>query len=110
MSELKTKIDKLNKVERDMDSVREDIIHKAKYNNMSGQSIIALAQAYQRLEVKRSKIEKGLGEWDMQFVCPDCKTVDWNPVCHKCGETCVEEYYSVVDYPTNGNEMKEVTK
>jgi len=97
MSEIKTKIDKLHKVERDMDSVREDIINTAKYNSMSGQSIIALGQKFQRLGVKRCKLEKELGEWDVEFVCPYCKTVDWNPVCHKCGETCVEEYYQVTE-------------
>jgi len=49
---------KLNELEKEMDTVREKIIKAASVNNMSSNGVIALAQQYSRLQVKRFILEQ----------------------------------------------------
>ena len=49
--------EKLDGVEREMDIVRKEIIRTASYTNMSANSIVSLAQKYQRLQVQRCALE-----------------------------------------------------
>jgi hypothetical protein len=102
MNETFTKLEaKLDKVERDMCSVRDDIINKAKYDNMRGRSIISLGQKYQRLEVKRCQIENEIKDYGPEEVTK--KGDKMSAICHcvkgakPCAECRLLEYVNKID-------------